>query len=222
VTGAWIAAFGLLSVLTLINSAMLVATIRQIGVLHQRLAPSGGGDLGGAAIGDRLPRLALVDVDLSEPLALTRPFIVMAFVSPGCTLCAEIIPGVQSAAKADRHADAQYVFVTDASLNAAQAYRREHGLNLPMLRHDDVMADLKVPASPFLLVTRTEGQHHLRVLSAGVVNTTEQVDDVIALGRANQAAFETTLDTPLERGRVDVLTAPASVPQNSGPSTREE
>lgn len=58
-SGAWYAAFGLLALLTVANSLLLVATMRQVGVLHERVRPMAAGDAGGPRPGNVLPWLPL-------------------------------------------------------------------------------------------------------------------------------------------------------------------
>lgn len=207
--GVWIAAFWLLALLGVVNAVLLVATMRQVGVMHQRLAPTGAGDIGGAQIGDRLPRLALEAVNGGGVASLDAPMVLLAFVSPGCNLCSEIIPGVHSAARARRSDGIEFVFATDATQALASTYAAEHDLKLPLLRHDEVISELNVPGSPYILAMRPEGDNFFRVLAGGVVNTTEQVDDVVDLAVANQNAFNMQFAGDLEH-------APAAVVSTSG------
>lgn len=87
--GPWLVAFIALWLLVAVLAVAVVALLRQIGVLHQRLAPMG---VHFASEGPELDRRApAVGIDWSIS-SLT----VMLFTSPTCVLCRELKPSLDA------------------------------------------------------------------------------------------------------------------------------
>jgi methylamine dehydrogenase accessory protein MauD len=186
----WFAAFGLLALLSVLNALMLVATMRQVGVLHQRVSPTGAGAANGPAIGARLPALQLQAVNdgLSGAPYAERAVTVLAYVAPGCSLCEELLPSF--AAFAGRAPDTvQMLLATDAAPENAAEYAEEHGLKLAFVRADNLAREWQIPGSPYVVAVRQDDPKTLRVLAAGIVNSLEQLEDVAAVAVENQAAI---------------------------------
>lgn len=87
--------------------AVLVAALaRQVGVLHERIAPAGALTLHQALKpGDKAPELSLVTLagrDLAIGKARSGRSQLIFFLSPDCPLCKSMLPLLKSAAKAER------------------------------------------------------------------------------------------------------------------------
>jgi len=102
---------------------VVLALARQIGVLHERIAPVGAlTPRGGPEVGDASPRMTVATLDgggivVGEALARGRMQLLL-FISSDCPVCKRIIPLAKSVAKAE-HLD--LVFVGDDEAPAQQA-----------------------------------------------------------------------------------------------------
>src|SRR5689334_19704246 len=88
-TSTWYVAFALLTLLSVANAVVLVAALRQIGVLHQRVKPMGPGQQEGPQPGSELPFVSFEPVgrQTSSRRPGDAPVTVIAYVNPGCGLC---------------------------------------------------------------------------------------------------------------------------------------
>lgn len=178
----WYAAFGLLSLLSILNAAVLVGVMRQVGVLHERIRPTGPGYHEGPEIGTRLPRLTftVVSGDIA-PDPFVTPITLLAFVSPGCGLCEALTQQVVAYRRVMPREAVQVALVTDASADAAGAWAQEHNVRAPLLCRDDVTRTYLVPGSPYVVAAAVDlaDPTLVRVLGRGVVNTLEQFEDLV-------------------------------------------
>lgn len=185
----WFAAFGLLALLSVLNALMLVATMRQVGVLHQRVRPTGAGAANGPAIGARLPALALQAVnDRASVPSAKKTVTLFAYVAPGCSLCGELLPSFEVFGRSAPEA-VQVLLATDAPPDKAAEYAEENGVKMPLVRADNLAREWQIPGSPYVVAVRQDDAQTLRVLAAGVVNSLEQLEDVAAVAVENQAAI---------------------------------
>lgn len=202
----WYAAFGLLTLLSLLNAFVLVATLRQIGVLHQRIRPIGPGIREeGPQPGTRLPRLSFEPV---SPGASGSPYgnsiSVFAYVSPGCGLCKDV-PGFFRSYMKTRPpgVDLAVALITDADEKDATAFAADHigSADEPALyRNPDLQGEYAFPGSPYVLALDSSEEGELMVLSAGVVNELEQLEDLIdgaiAYREGSRQMSEGTVEVP--------------------------
>jgi len=91
---AWTVSYLVLWVAVVVLGIAVVALLRQIGVLHARIAPMGthfageGPDLGAEA--------AAIGLDWGR-----APLTVLAFTSPTCTICRELRPSIDALRRQD-------------------------------------------------------------------------------------------------------------------------
>jgi methylamine dehydrogenase accessory protein MauD len=194
-SGAWYAAFGLLAFLSLANAALLIATMRQVGVLHERVRPMAAGDAGGPRPGNVLRWLPLELMDASGAAVggngwrAGAPLELYAYVTPGCRVCDEVLPILTGFAR-DRDASSlDVVLVTDAARDAAAKMIRTKKITLPLLRYDDLSSHWDLPGSPYVLVARRQETGDLVALSGGVINSMEQLESVVDAAHDNIAAL---------------------------------
>jgi hypothetical protein len=200
----WYAAFGLLTLLSLVNAFVLVATLRQIGVLHQRIRPIGPGVREeGPQPGTQLPRLPFEAV---APQASGSPYggtlSVFGYVSPGCGLCRDV-PGFFRTYMKTRPPGVELsaVLITDADEEAAAAFAADHigASEEPSLyRNPDLQGEYAFPGSPYVLALDSSEEGHLTVLAAGVVNELEQLEDLIDGAIAYREGSRRMAEEPVE------------------------
>lgn len=147
--GVWIASYAVLWVTVVVLALTTVALLRQIGVLHARLRPMGVHFAGeGPERHAPAPAAHLFDYG-GAGLTL------VAFTSPTCTICAELMPGL-------RALDKQY-----------------KELRVHVLGHDPttapVFAAFNVRSTPYVVAVDRSGV----VQARGVANSLEQIEVMI-------------------------------------------
>ena len=110
----------------LILGVVCIALARQIGVLHQRIAPAGALSLRQPLkLGDATPEMSLNALDGSAVkiggVRGGRSQLVL-FLSPDCAICEALLPAVRSAQGAER-AWLDIVLASDGEPDAARAVR---------------------------------------------------------------------------------------------------
>ncbi len=176
----WVVAFCALALLTLLTAIMLVATMRQVGVLHQRIRPTGAGSYDGPRPGMHLPLLPFTHAGgrpADAPL-FASPVTVVAYVTPDCSAC-KAIPGAAAAFARNAPRHIQTVLAMDAPPDDVAAYAAGLGSKVPVYRCDRLAKAYDIPGSPFVLVVRTGAVDTLEVMGAGVVNTLEQLEVLV-------------------------------------------
>jgi methylamine dehydrogenase accessory protein MauD len=159
---------------------VVLALVRQIGVLHARIAPVGALDTGaGPRAGSPAPELLVDDWSgrrlriggASEDGRATLLF----FLSPRCPVCKELLPAVGALAQQER-GWLRVVWASDGE-------RAEHAA---LVRTHDLAARAFVLSTPLALAYRV-GQLPFAVLvdaggtvsAAGIVNTREHLESLL-------------------------------------------
>ena len=89
-TGMWLVSYVLLWATVLALGFAVVALLRQIGILHTRVAPMGVHFAGeGPELDQPAPTMAAVDYQDS-------PYTLLAFTSPTCEICGRLKPSTCS------------------------------------------------------------------------------------------------------------------------------
>ena len=169
----------ILWVVVLALAAIVVALIRQIGVLHERVAPAGalvGRE--GPRVGAPAPRVAVLDwngraltIGGADP---ERKSTLLVFISPTCPVCKTLLPILDSVVRTERHA-LRLVLASDGPRDEHDAFVRVHGLAERgyVLSHELGMA-YQVGKLPYAALIDADG-----VLRAkGLVNTREHVESL--------------------------------------------
>ncbi len=146
----WIVSYVMLWVSVMVLGFTVVALLRQIGVLHLRVAPMG---VHFAGEGPELDQPApVIDLDVDYGAADVT---LLAFTSPTCEICASLKPDIKRLA---RHYDE---------------------LDVRFIGHEDdprSFADFSVRSTPYLVAIDRDGI----VRSRGVANTMDQVEEMLA------------------------------------------
>ncbi len=182
----WIVSYVLLWLAVLVLGFSVVALLRQVGVLHLRVAPMGvhfageGPELdmpapavAGLGTGSGTEGDAGNDVlDYSD-----AQHTVLAFTSPGCEICQVLKPDLSRLDRA--YDDVRFEFVDHAE-------------------HPEIFGRFKVRSTPYLVAV---DQHGL-VRARGVANTIDQVEEMLAevlaasAGSASLRVSATDAETP--------------------------
>jgi hypothetical protein len=157
VNGAgWVASYVALWITVVVMGLAILALLRQIGVLHARLQPMGVHFAGEGP--DRLKPAPLPDVFRYGQ----SPFTLVAFASPGCEICAGLLPGIRALEREYRELT---VHIVDHSPRTA-----------------GVFTAFRVASTPYVVAVDGEGL----VRARGVANSLEQIE--MMLGEAMSEA----------------------------------
>lgn len=149
----WIVSYVLLWVAVVVLSLAVVVLLRQIGVLHARVRPTGVHPANeGVAPATPAPFVPGVDYR-GSPLTL------LAFTAPGCTLCASLLPSLRALDRAEE--DVHLHVVAHAADTAA------------------TFAAFNVRSTPYLVAVDGEGV----VRGGGIANSLEQAELLVAGAR---------------------------------------
>lgn len=156
-SGWWAAAFVVQWVLLAVLAVVVVALARQIGVLHLRLVPVGALEVDdeGPPLGDAPePQAARGHDGTTVIVGGPGPRRLLAFVSPTCPICEQVLPSLPAAATAS-------------------------GLVPQVVSDPELEIRYRVPGVPFVVVLDESGV----VRSKGTVNSLEQVEGLVDTAR---------------------------------------
>ena len=159
---------------------VIAALVRQVGVLHERVAPAGALVVGkGAAIGEKAPQIALrtltgEDLEVGAPRDDERATLLF-FLSPSCPVCKTLLPALLSLRRYEAR-----------RLDVVLASDGQHA------EHARFVAEEKLDAMPYVLSTElgiaygasrlpfaalVDGAGVLR--ARGIVNTREHLESLL-------------------------------------------
>jgi len=155
-----------------------MALARQIGVLHQRIAPAGALSLRQPLkLGDPTPEMVLPSLD-GSPVAIGgvrggRSQLLL-FLSPGCAICENLLPALRSAQGAERRW-LDIILASDGELDPHQAFVRDKGLTkFPYVVSEQLGRSYGVAKLPYAVLIDEAG----RLASSGLVNTREHLESL--------------------------------------------
>ncbi len=162
----------------LVLAVVCMALARQIGVLHQRIAPAGALSLPQPLkLGDPTPELALPDLNGSiVKIGGVRGgrSQLLLFLSPDCAICETLLPALRSAQGAER-SWLDVVLASDGELDKHEAFVREKGLTkFPYVVSEHLGRSYGVSKLPYAVLIDEAG----RLSSTGLVNTREHLESL--------------------------------------------
>lgn len=193
----------LLWLAVVVLAALVFALARQIGVLHERLAPAGALLLrGGPQIGEAAPAWAGTDLygratRLGGPSEDGRGTLLL-FVAPGCPVCKSLLPVVRRIA-AEEATHLRVVFASDGDEAAQRVFAAEHGLDgFPYVVSTELGLAHGVGRLPHAVLTDAGGI----VRAKGLVNSREHLESLLeaqARGVASIQEFVASSREPAAR-----------------------
>lgn len=181
----------LLWVLVLVLAVVVMALARQIGVLHERIAPAGALTLsGGLAPGDEVPPLVLTtlsgeSVEL-DGFARAGRAVLILFLAPTCPMCKSLLPVIRRLAR-EEGGWLDMVLASDGGEpESHRAYVSEQRLEAwPYVLSRELGTALQVSKLPYAALVDERG-----VLAAkGLVNTREHLESLIEAHRLEVASI---------------------------------
>ncbi|HXQ22937.1 MAG TPA: methylamine dehydrogenase accessory protein MauD [Candidatus Acidoferrales bacterium] len=169
----------ILWVLVVTLAAVVFALVRQIGVLHERVAPAGAlVGRAGPRVGTPAPRFDLEDWS-GAPLSIggadpERKSTLLVFISPTCPVCKTLLPVLGSVARAEQRW-LRLVFASDGPREEHDAFVRAYELaERPYVLSTELGLGYQVGKLPHAVLIDADG-----VLRAkGLVNTREHIESL--------------------------------------------
>ena len=182
----------LLWAVVILQGVVIMALARQVGVLHERVAPAGALiNAGGPGIGEKSPRLevhALAGnaISIGGELAPGRALL-MLFVSATCPICKKLIPIAKDFAKSER---LDVLFVGDSELAEqrkliAQFELDEHRF----VNGPEIGMTYRVDKLPYAVLLDDGGV----IASKGLVNSREHFESLIIAKESGYATIQAYL-----------------------------
>ena len=183
-------------IVVVILAATVLALARQIGVLHERIAPMGALTIDkGPRVGDVAPIFDLRALNES-PVTIGGPSAnglstMLVFVSPTCPVCKKLLPIVRSIAASETRW-LRVVFTSDGEEAAQQEFVRRHRLqSFPMVLSSELGMTYRVSKLPYAVLIDEEG----RIRAKGLVNTREHLESIIQAKQMGVASIQDYLRT---------------------------
>ena len=183
----------------LVLGVVCIALARQIGVLHQRIAPAGALTLRQPlSVGDVTPEMTLTALDGSVvKIGGVRGgrSQLLLFVSPSCTICEALLPAVRSAQTAERDW-LDIVLASDgASDDHAEFVRRKLLSKFSYVVSEHLGRSYGVAKLPYAVLIDDAG----KLATSGLVNTREHLESLFIAKESGVANIQAFLS---QRGRM--------------------
>jgi methylamine dehydrogenase accessory protein MauD len=162
----------------LVLGVVCMALARQIGVLHQRIAPAGALSLRQPLkLGDSTPEMALPGLDGSTVRiggVRNGRSQLLLFLSPDCTVCDALLPAVRSARGAEK-SWLDIVLASDGDLDKHIEFVKQKNLaKFPYVLSEQLGRRYGVAKLPYAVLIDEAG----RLTSTGLVNTREHLESL--------------------------------------------
>jgi len=195
-------------VLLLGLAVVVLALVRQVGVLHQRIGPAGALMISkGVKIGEQSPTLKLQTLDGAEITVgaldpAGRSTLVM-FVAPDCPVCASLLPALKSIGKQEA-SWLRLVFASDGDPVRQATFRREKGLeDFPYVLSAPLGMSFQIGKLPYGVLLDANGV----LVSLGLCNSREHVESLFEAKRLGVASLQDYLH---REGRLPIAEQPAT------------
>ncbi len=176
-------------------AAMLLALVRQVGILHQRVAPAGALMIAqGVKIGAPAPAMTLksldgADVSIGGNDSGKRSTLIM-FVAPDCPVCATLLPALVSIGRQES-TWLRIVFASDGKQSDHVAFRRAKGLDaFPYVVSTELGMTFQVAKLPYGVLLDESGT----LVSQGLTNSREHVESLFEAKRLKVASIQDYLE----------------------------
>lgn len=163
----------------IVLATVCIALARQVGVLHQRIAPAGALSIRQAVqVGDAAPQMTLTTLEgaaLQVGGARAGRSQLILFLSPDCAICQSLLPSVRSAQGAEK----QWLDIVLASDGGSPdrhvAFVREKGLaKFPYVLSEALGRSFGVAKLPFAVLIDEAG----KLAASGLVNSREHLESL--------------------------------------------
>jgi methylamine dehydrogenase accessory protein MauD len=171
--------------------AVVLALTRQLGVLHERIAPVGALMLNrGLAVGEPAPAIDVVDLHgvnlrLGAPRTDGKSTLLL-FVSPTCPVCKSLLPIVKSSGRDERDW-LDIILASDGNTDEHRDYIRANGLGgIPYVLSAPLGMTFQVSRLPFAALLDEAGVLRAR----GLINSREHLESLFEAKRLGVASLQ--------------------------------
>jgi methylamine dehydrogenase accessory protein MauD len=183
----------------LVLAVVCIALARQVGVLHQRLAPAGALSLKQPLqMGEATPEMNLVALDGSTVRiggARGGRSQLVLFVSPDCAVCEALLPAVRSAQSAER-GWLDIVLASDGEPREHAKFVQEKALSrFPYVLSEHLGRSFGVSKLPYAVLIDEAG----KLAATGLVNTREHLESLFIAKEKGVSSIQEFLKSGVER-----------------------
>jgi len=171
--------------------AVVLALTRQLGVLHERIAPVGALMLNrGLAVGEKAPAVEVDDLNggrlhVGSPRTDGKSTLLL-FVSPTCPVCKSLLPIVKSSGKDERDW-LDVILASDGDPEEHREFARANGLTgVPYVVSAPLGMTYQVSRLPFAALLDEAGVLRAR----GLVNSREHLESLFEAKRLGVASLQ--------------------------------
>ena len=182
---------GILRIFVLALALAVFSLARQIGVLHERVAPMGALMTDRALhVGDAAPTLDTDDLQ-GRPVHLGGAREdgrnqVLLFVAPNCPVCKKLLPIAKSFARGERDQVA-LVLVGDGERAEQERFIRREGLEaLPYIVAPQIGMQFQVGKLPYAVLIDAQGT----IRAKGLVNSREHLESLLVARETGYASIQ--------------------------------
>jgi len=198
-SGALVISQVLLWIGFVVLAVAVLALARQIGVLHERVAPVGALMMdGGIDVGDAAPKFELTDIfgrSVTIGGARGRSQMLL-FVSPTCPVCKKLL-GLVRDFMADERRHLDLVLVGDGERAAQEELVRRHRLeDVPYVIAPEVGMRFQVGKLPYAVLIDEQGI----VRSKGLVNSREHLESLLVAKETGYVSIQQYLQERARQG----------------------
>ena len=180
-------------------AVILYATVRQVGILHQRVGPAGALQISNAVkVGEKSPEFQLEslgggEVTLGAVSAAGRSSLVM-FVALDCPVCRKLMPAIKAISKREgRWLDV--VFASEGDMIRQLEYYRDNKLeDFPFVLSPELGMTYEVGKLPYGVVLDENGF----VASQGLCNTREHIESLLEAKHSGIPTIQDYLDSEFD------------------------
>jgi methylamine dehydrogenase accessory protein MauD len=171
--------------------AVVFALTRQLGVLHERIAPVGALMLNrGLTVGERAPAVDAADLEgatvrIGEPRTDGKSTLLL-FVSPTCPVCKSLLPVVKSSGRQERDW-LSIILASDGNPAEHRQYVESNGLDgVPYVISAPLGMTYQVSRLPFAALIDEAGVLRAR----GLVNSREHLESLFEAKRLGVSSLQ--------------------------------
>ncbi len=186
----------------LVLCAVVVALVRQIGVLHERIAPAGALMLGkGPKVGEQAPQFELQGLAGDETVTIggrqtAERSTLVFFLSPTCPVCETLLPVLHSARKSERDW-LRIVLASDGDISAQQSFIEANDLAVfPYILSAELGRAYHVEKLPYAILIDEQGV----LRSRGLINTREHLESLFEAKERSIASVQEFYEQQQETG----------------------
>ena len=181
----------LLWILVIVLAVVVAALSRQVGLLHERIAPAGALAMSkGPKVGASLPNMALqtlagksLNLSAKNPEEKSR---LLFFLSPTCPVCKTLLPVLKSSQKSEQDW-VDFILASDGDLPEQHKLIEKHQLEqFDFVVSAELGQELQIGKLPYVVLADEQGE----IKAHGLVNSREHIESVFEAKKLGVASIQ--------------------------------